>query len=63
MNSIGHALAGETGSVVSGDAERRAQLFHETPRQRLTRWALGTAYAVRPKRIAGLPGLAVLSLK
>jgi leucyl/phenylalanyl-tRNA--protein transferase len=63
MNSIGHALAGETGSVVSGDAERRAQLFHETPRQRLTRWALGTAYAVRPKRIAGLPGLAVISLR
>jgi leucyl/phenylalanyl-tRNA--protein transferase len=33
-------------------------LFHETPQERLERWALGTAWALHPKRIADLPALA-----
>jgi leucyl/phenylalanyl-tRNA---protein transferase len=36
---------------------RRAELFHETPLQTLERWALGTAWALKPSRIAGLPAL------
>lgn len=35
-------------------ASRRAALFRETPSSALHRWALGTAWALRPKRIASL---------
>jgi leucyl/phenylalanyl-tRNA---protein transferase len=38
-------------------AARRAMLFRETPQERLERWALGTAWAVHPKRIGNLPAL------
>jgi leucyl/phenylalanyl-tRNA--protein transferase len=40
--------------------ERRAALFRETPFERLERWALGTAWALDPKRIGNLPALARL---
>lgn len=36
---------------------RRARLFRETARQRLTRWVLGAAYVAQPKRIAALPAV------
>lgn len=44
----------------SADAtvERRAALFHETPLETMERWALGTAWALKPNRIGGLPTLA-----
>jgi leucyl/phenylalanyl-tRNA--protein transferase len=38
-------------------AQRRAALFHETPMETLERWALGTAWALKPNRIGGLPAL------
>ncbi len=38
-------------------AARRAALFRETPFQTLERWMLGTAWALKPSRIAGLPAL------
>jgi leucyl/phenylalanyl-tRNA---protein transferase len=41
-------------------AERRAALFQETPAERVERWALGTAWALKPNRIGGLPALARL---
>ncbi|MDC7789394.1 leucyl/phenylalanyl-tRNA--protein transferase [Rhodoplanes sp. TEM] len=41
------------------DARRRA-LFHESLGQRLQRVALGTAWALKPPRLQGLPGLARL---
>ena len=41
-------------------AARRAMLFRETPQERLERWALGTAWAVHPRRIGNLPALARL---
>jgi leucyl/phenylalanyl-tRNA--protein transferase len=41
-------------------AVRRAMLFRETPRERLERWALGTAWALHPKRLCNLPALARL---
>jgi leucyl/phenylalanyl-tRNA---protein transferase len=51
-------LPGMSGPV----AERRAALFHETPLETIERWALGTAWALKPGRIAGLPALAQLWL-
>lgn len=36
---------------------QRRRLFRESLQQRLMRWALGTAYALHPKRIATLPFL------
>jgi leucyl/phenylalanyl-tRNA--protein transferase len=39
---------------------RRALLFRETTAERLERWALGTAWALRPGRVGNLPGLARL---
>ncbi|MGH6771067.1 MAG: leucyl/phenylalanyl-tRNA--protein transferase [Xanthobacteraceae bacterium] len=36
---------------------RRDELFRETPLDTLTRWALGTAWALKPGRIGGLPGV------
>lgn len=41
---------------------RRAALFRETPAATLRRWVLGTAYALKPARIGGLPALARLWL-
>ncbi len=47
-----------TDVVASDDhAMRRADLFRETPLETLERWALGTAWALKPSRIGGLPGL------
>ena len=37
--------------------DRRAELFRETSREKLQRWVLGLAWAVKPERIAGLPAL------
>lgn len=37
---------------------RRRRIFRETPRQTLTRWILGTVYALHPKRIGHFPALA-----
>ena len=37
--------------------------FHETLMQRLRRWVLGAAYALRPNRIALLPRIWLLSLE
>jgi len=39
---------------------RRDALFRESALDRVERWALGTAWALSPKRIAGVPGLAKL---
>jgi leucyl/phenylalanyl-tRNA--protein transferase len=39
-------------------ADRREALFQEPWRNRMERWALGTAWALVPSRIGGLPGLA-----
>ena len=45
----------------SGDiADRRAALFRESAAERLERWALGTAWALKPQRIGSLPPLARL---
>lgn len=41
-------------------AARRRALFRETPADRLRRWVLGTAWALKPKRIGGVPALARL---
>jgi leucyl/phenylalanyl-tRNA--protein transferase len=41
-------------------AARRAALFRETWRERLERWLLGTAWALKPNRIDALPALARL---
>ncbi len=38
-------------------AERRHLMFRETPVETMQRWVLGTAWALRPCRISGLPTL------
>lgn len=38
--------------------DRRARLFRESPMEMAERWALGFAWALSPKRIAGIPSLA-----
>jgi leucyl/phenylalanyl-tRNA--protein transferase len=38
--------------------EHRSDLFRETPRELLERYALGAAWAMTPGRIGGLPGVA-----
>lgn len=43
-------------------ADRRAALFRETPRQTLERWLMGAAWAVKPPRHALLPALGKLWL-
>src|SRR6185437_14963940 len=43
-----------------GRAARRAQLFRESPLSMIERWLVGTAWAMTPGRIAGLPALAKL---
>jgi leucyl/phenylalanyl-tRNA--protein transferase len=47
-------------SVFAADdpVEQKTVIFRETPLDRLQRLALGTAWALRPKRIGGLPALA-----
>jgi leucyl/phenylalanyl-tRNA--protein transferase len=47
----------------SGRAQRRAALFRESPFGVIERWALGLAWALSPRRIAGVPGLLRLSLR
>src|SRR5262245_16287605 len=44
-------------------AERREELFRETPLDKLRRWTLGTAWALRPDQIGGLPALARVWLR
>src|SRR5258706_12687370 len=41
---------------------QRAALFQETAVERLQRWILGTAWVLRPSRLAGLPALGHLWL-
>jgi leucyl/phenylalanyl-tRNA--protein transferase len=41
----------------SAGADRRATLFRESLADKLERWALGYAWALAPKRIAGVPNL------
>jgi leucyl/phenylalanyl-tRNA---protein transferase len=48
-------------SIVADISPDRA-LFRETPMERIERWALGLAWAVRPQRIGGLPALGRLWL-
>lgn len=43
--------------VAGATAARRAALFRETPAEMGKRWALGTAWALHPKRVANLPAL------
>ena len=38
-------------------AARRRRLFRETPKEKLIRWVMGTAYACQPKRLADVPFL------
>jgi leucyl/phenylalanyl-tRNA--protein transferase len=38
--------------------ESRAQMFQESPREMVERFVLGSAWALTPKRIGGLPGVA-----
>lgn len=38
-------------------AARRRRLFRETPKEKLLRWSMGTAFACHPKRAADLPFL------
>jgi leucyl/phenylalanyl-tRNA--protein transferase len=45
------------GLVRPGRAARRAALFRESLLARVERWALGYAWALAPKRIAGVPNL------
>lgn len=45
----------------SGREDRRAALFRESFPATLERWALGLAWALTPKRAAGLPGLLRMS--
>jgi len=50
----------DSGFVRGADKETvasRDRLFRETPGERLRRWVLGAAWALRPHRIGGLPAL------
>jgi leucyl/phenylalanyl-tRNA--protein transferase len=44
-------------------APARERLFRESPRDMVERWALGTVWALMPKRASGLPNLAKLCLR
>jgi leucyl/phenylalanyl-tRNA--protein transferase len=49
-----------TSAAEAGDAAPRTDrdaLFRETPPERLRRLALGTAWALKPPRLSGLPAL------
>jgi leucyl/phenylalanyl-tRNA--protein transferase len=43
--------------AAAGRAARRATLFRESPVATIERWALGSAWALSPKRVAGVPNL------
>jgi leucyl/phenylalanyl-tRNA--protein transferase len=45
-------------ATAQASAARRATLFRETPLETVERWALGTAWALMPDRLGGLPALA-----
>ncbi len=45
-------------AAAGNQTDRRTTLFRETLRGTLERWALGTAWALQPARIGGLPNLA-----
>ncbi|MEZ5786821.1 MAG: leucyl/phenylalanyl-tRNA--protein transferase [Xanthobacteraceae bacterium] len=49
-------------TAVRDPAEQKTVIFREAPLDRLQRIALGTAWALRPNRIGGLPALARLWL-
>ena len=58
---MGLELDHRSAEQVSGPAgARRDRLFRESASERLERWALGTAWALHPKRVGNLPGLARL---
>src|SRR5215831_13843764 len=44
-------------------ADRRAALFRESLAAKAARWTLGTAWALKPQRVSGLPNLARLCLR
>lgn len=53
-------VAGVFLDIVAEEEKRgRNQLFRETPKAKLLRWVMGTAYALHPKRIADVPALLV----
>ena len=56
------SVTSESASELNPDerAALRAALFAETPAERLERWALGTAWALKPERIHTVPALAKL---
>jgi len=45
-------------AAVAPAADRRAALFRESATDVVERWALGLAWALSPKRVAGIPNLA-----
>jgi len=47
----------------SDKSAQRAELFCETPMERIERWTLGAAWALKPRRIADLPALALMHLE
>jgi leucyl/phenylalanyl-tRNA---protein transferase len=47
-------------ATTAAQAARRALLFRETLSERLERWTLGTAWALKPERIHTVPALAQL---
>ncbi|MBI5111002.1 MAG: GNAT family N-acetyltransferase [Rhodovulum sp.] len=59
MTETSMAMSPPSGPV---EADRRDALFRESLPQRLERLALGTAWSLKPPRLAGLPGLARLWL-
>ena len=61
MGSMTNALNGAA-EAASNPTETAPQ-FHETLMQRLMRWVLGAAYALRPARIGLLPRIWLLSLE
>lgn len=54
-------VAGAFLDIIAEDADGRRGLgpkrFHETPKAKLLRWVMGTAYALHPKRVAEVPFL------
>lgn len=55
-------VAGSFLEIIAEEGEenrdtRRRRLFRETPKEKLLRWLMGTAYACHPKRVADLPFL------
>ena len=56
-------LADNIGTFVRPAAGRRAALFRERPLNTLTRWALGSVWAIKKGGVAGLGGLARVGLE